>query len=377
MQQLTVADGGVSGKPDRFRRLPITGEIFRWMKANLFSSPANTLLTLIATAIIYFTLVPLFEWLILDAYWFGTKADDCQNKTAACWPFIWSRLDQFIYGFYPISERWRINLGIGIALVLITLLFVPKIANKKWILIGLVFIYPCVAAVLFYGGWFGIARVPTHQWGGFFLTIVVSVLVLSLSLPFGILLALGRRSDMAMIRVFCAGWIELWRSIPALALLFIVIIMFPLFMPKGYDIDKLLRAMIALNILMSCYLAEAIRGALQNLPKGQYEAAAALGLGYWRSTLLVILPQAMRSALPQITSIFIGLFKETTILLVIGLYDLLGVVQLASADPQWLSTGVSATGYFFAGFFFWCFCFAMSRYSSHLEGKMKQATDRN
>lgn len=367
MQSLKVTSGSQ----------PVAARMFNWMKQNLFSSVFNSMLTLFAAAIIYFTLVPFADWLIFDAYWAGTEPSDCANKSAACWPFIWSRLDQFIYGFYPINERWRIDLGIGIVILLVALLFVPKLPYKKWLIFALVFIYPCIAVVLFYGGWFGIDRVPTHQWGGFFLTLVVSVLVLSLSLPFGVLLALGRQSEMVIIRVLCSGWVELWRSIPALALLFIVIIMFPLFMPPGYDIDKLLRAMIALNIIMSCYLAEAIRGSLQSLSKGQYEAAAALGLGYWKSTLLVILPQAMSNALPQITSIFIGLFKETTILLVIGLYDLLGVVQLASADPQWLSSGVSATGYFFAGFFFWCFCFSMSRYSSRLEQKLKQATNRN
>ena len=205
--------------------------------------------------------------------------------------------------------------------------------------------------------------------GRFFLTVITALFVLSTSLPIAVMLALGRCSSIPLVRVCCATWIELWRSVPALVVLFVAIIMFPLFMPEEIEIDKLLRALCALTVLMSCYMAEAIRGALQSIPRGQYEAAEALGLGYWRRTFLVILPQAFPVALPQITSNFIGLFKETTVLLIIGLFDLLGMVQNAASDPTWISPGVSATGYLFVALFFWLFCFSLSRYSAWLERK--------
>ncbi len=340
-----------------------------WIRGNLLSSPFNTALTLISLSIIFAVFVPLLNWLVIDAYWFGTTPEDCPDKTAACWPFIWARFDQFIYGLYPASERWRVHVGFGVAILLTLPLFIPRMPYKNRLLAMLIIIYPIIGVVLFLGGQFGLSYVDTGKWGGFFLTLITAVFVLCTSLPFAILLALGRSSSIPLIRIACTTWIELWRSLPALVVLFVAIIMFPLFMPAGVEIDKLLRALIALTILMSCYMAEAIRGALQSIPAGQYEAAEALGLGYWQRTHLVILPQALPVALPQITSNFISLFKETTVLLIIGLFDLLGMVQNAAADPAWLSPGVSATGYLFAALFFWVCCFSLSRYSAHLEKK--------
>jgi len=194
--------------------------------------------------------------------------------------------------------------------------------------------------------------------------------VMITSLPMGILLALGRQSKIPLISVFSAGWIEIWRSIPVVVVLFVSIILFPLFMPADLEIDKLLRASVGLSILMSCFLAEAVRGALQAIPAGQYEASASLGLGYWNMTFHVIIPQAIKVALPQIVSNFIGLFKETTVLLIIGLHDLLGMVQSASSDPQWQGQDIRTTGYFFVACFFWVCCFAISRYGAFLERRM-------
>ena len=339
----------------------------RWARVNLFSSPFNTLLTLASACLIIMVGIPLVNWLVIDAYWSGTTPADCPDKTAACWPFIRARFDQFMYGLYPEAERWRVNLGLGLIILSALPLFIPRFPGKRWVVVFLIVAYPLIGAGLFLGGHMGLAYIETGKWGGFFLTLVTAVFVLSTSLPIAVLLALGRRSSIPLIRVCCATWIELWRSVPALVVLFVAIIMFPLFMPQELDIDKLLRALLALTILMSCYMAEAIRGALQSIPKGQYEAAEALGLGYWRRTSLVILPQAIPVALPQITSNFIGLFKETTVLLIIGLFDLLGMVQSAASDPSWLSPGVSATGYLFAALFFWLFCFSLSRYSAWLE----------
>ena len=350
-------------------RLSIAASL-TWLRNNLFSSPLNTTLTVLALAIIYIVFVPMVRWLIIDAYWIGTEPDACPVKTAACWPFIWARFDQLMYGLYPADQRWRINLGVTVGVLLAVPAFIPRFPNKQWVIPVLLIAYPLIGIFLFLGGQFGLPQIATSQWGGFFLTIITAVFVLGTSLPVGILLALGRRSSIPLLRIVCATWIEFWRSVPALVVLFVAIIMFPLFMPADVEIDTLLRALIALSILMSSYLAEVMRGALQSIPEGQTEAAEALGLGYWPRTFLVILPQAVPVAMPQITSNFIGLFKETTVLLIVGLFDLLGMVQSAAADPAWLSQGVSATGYFFTALFFWMFCFTFSRYSLRLEKKM-------
>lgn len=338
-----------------------------WLRDNLFSSPLNILLTVACAGLLAAALIPLLNWLVIDAYWSGDSPQDCPNKRAACWPFVRARFDQFMYGLYPAEERWRVNLGLGLAALLALPLFLPRFSGKRWLAPALLLIYPLLGAVLFRGGVFGLPYISTGQWGGFFLTVVTAVFVLSTSLPCAMLLALGRRSSIPLVRVCCATWIEFWRSAPALVVLFVAIIMFPLFTPQGFETDKLLRALIALTILMSCYMAEAMRGALQAIPQGQYEAAEALGLGYWQRFFFVILPQATPIALPPITSHFINLFKETTVLLIIGLFDLLGMVQRAASDPAWLSLGTSATGYAFAAAFFWLFCFSLSRYSAYLE----------
>ncbi|MCZ6526090.1 MAG: amino acid ABC transporter permease [Gammaproteobacteria bacterium] len=342
-----------------------------WARSNLFSSPLNTFLTLMALAFIYSVFMPAFDWLVIEAQWTGSTPQDCPDKNAACWPFIWARFDQFMYGLYPQMERWRINLGLCLGILFTVPIFIPKFPHKAAMVFFLIFVvYPLIGYLLFLGGSFGLPHVETSKWGGFFLTIIAAIFVLSTSLPLAVMLALGRQSSLPLIRVFCINWIELWRSLPVLVVLFVAIIMFPLFIPEGWEIDKLLRALIAMTILMSSYLAEAIRGAMLSIPKGQYEAANALGMGYWQRTFLVILPQTFPVALPQITSTFIGLFKETTMLSIIGLFDLLGMVQNAVSDPAWLSPGVSATGYLFVALFFWIFCFSLSRYSAYLERKI-------
>jgi len=237
--------------------------------------------------------------------------------------------------------------------------------------LGLFGIPLCVATatLLFAGGAFGLVKVPTSQWGGFFLTLVVSTSVLAVSLPVGILLALGRLSQIPLVRALCGAWVEFWRAMPAIVLLFVVIIMLPLFTPPGVEVDKLLRALIALVLLMSAYLAEVMRGAFQAIPTGQREAAAALALGYRATLGSVILPQALAIAAPQIASQFIGLFKETTLLVVVGFFDLPGMVQTAATDPAWLSASSMATGYLFTALLFWTCCFSMSRFAARLESR--------
>jgi general L-amino acid transport system permease protein len=222
--------------------------------------------------------------------------------------------------------------------------------------------------VLFYGGLFGLTVVPTHQWGGLMLTLVLAVVGIVLSLPFGILLALGRRSRMPVIRAASLTYIEIWRGVPLITVLFMASVMLPLFFPGGIALDKLVRAMMGIVLFQSAYMAEVVRGGLQAIPKGQYEAAEALGLGYWRSMRLIVLPQALKLVIPGIVNTFIALFKDTTLVLIIGLFDLLGIVQQSFADPKWL--GYSVEGYLFAGLVYWMFCFGMSRYSQTLEREL-------
>lgn len=340
------------------------------LRSQLFSSPGSAIASVVALALGVGLTVVLLQWLVLDAYWVGSDPSACPDKRAACWPFILTRLDQFFYGFYPRDARWRIDLGLALIFlpVVLSMMRIRRIRGPWLISLGVAAL--AVALLLFRGGWAGMPRVPTDRWGGAFLTIVTVATVFMAALPAGIALALGRRSSLPLVRTLCATWIEFWRGVPALVVLFVAIIMFPLFMPAGVASDKLLRALIAMAILMSCYLAEAVRGALASVPQGQLEAAHALGLGYWRTTFMVVLPQALPAALPQITSNLIGLFKETTVLLIIGVPDLLAMVQAAASDPAWLSEGVLMTGYLFAAAVFWICCFGLSRYSRHLERRL-------
>jgi len=342
-----------------------------WMRRNLFSSWTNTAVTIAVSYLIFLAAVPVLDWLVLDAQWVGSSSQACPNRDAACWPFIWDRIGQFMYGEYPEAQRWRVNLGLALGVVLVAPLLIPRLAAGRKLVFGLFTVYPALAIYLFAGGG-PLPVVETQKWGGFFLTVVVSTFVMATSLPMGVLLALGRRSHMPLMSIFCAGWIEFWRSIPVVVVFFFAIILFPLFLPAQLEIDKLLRAAIALAILMSCFLAEAIRGALQGIPEGQAEAAASLGLGYWRTMFHVMIPQAFKVALPQIVSNFIGLFKETTVLLIIGFHDLLGMVQAASSDPRWIGQNVRTTGYFFVACFFWLCCFAISRYGAFLERRLSR-----
>lgn len=352
-------------------RAPAPGAgLLSWCKRNLFSSWWNTALSVALLALLALLVTRLVQWLIIDAQWSGSGPSACADTSSLCWPFVRARWPQFLYGLYPSGELWRVNLGLGACALLGGALAIRRMPARRWIAAFLLLAYPPLAWWLFRGGAGGLASVETSLWGGFFLTLVVTGSVFWVSLLAGVLLALGRQSRLLLVRQACTVWIEFWRAVPVLVLLFVVIIMLPLFLPANIEIDKLGRAMIAFAILMSTYLAEAVRGGLQSLSAGQYEAARALGLSWSQSRLHVVLPQALAVALPQITSNFIGLFKETTVLLVIGLFDLLGEVQRAASDPAWLGTGTTAAGYIFVAVFFWTACFTLSRASSRLERRI-------
>ncbi|MDG1580041.1 amino acid ABC transporter permease [Pseudomonas sp. GOM6] len=340
--------------------------VLGWLRSNLFSNWFNTLLTLLAAYLVWVIVPPLLQWAIFQADWTGTTRADCTSD-GACWVFIKERFDQFMYGFYPHELRWRVDLTVWLAVIGAAPLFVPMMPRKAVYGIGFLIVYPLLAFWLLHGG-MGLETVPTSRWGGLMLTLVIAAVGIAGALPLGILLALGRRSEMPAIRVICVTFIEFWRGVPLITVLFMSSVMLPLFLPEGMHFDKLLRALIGVILFQSAYIAEVVRGGLQAIPKGQYEAAAAMGLGYWRMMGLVILPQALKLVIPGIVNTFIALFKDTSLVIIIGLFDLLNSIKQATTDPAWL--GMATEGYVFASLVFWIFCFGMSRYSMRLERKL-------
>lgn len=355
------------------RQLP--GPI-QWMRDNLFSSVFNSILTLVSLLAIYQLAVPFISWAILDAAWTGSDREAClPYENGACWPYIIERSGQIVYGFYDEAERWRVDivfllLGAGLAW-----LMVPRLPSKTAVGVAMLTLFPVTAFLLLVGG-AGLPAVPVERWGGLMLTLVVAVTGIAVSLPLGILLALGRRSELPVVRSLSIAFIELWRGVPLITVLFMAANMLPLFMPGGMTINKLLGALIAVALFSSAYMAEVVRGGLQAVGKGQYEAAAALGLGYWRATIFVILPQALRLCLPNIVGNFIGLMKDTSLVSIIGFLDLLGIIQSGNADPHWATPNTAMTGYVFLGFVFWTICFGMSRYARYLEVRLHSGESR-
>ncbi|HOP15162.1 MAG: amino acid ABC transporter permease [Chromatiaceae bacterium] len=338
-----------------------------WLRANLFSSWLNSLLTLGAAYLLYLTIPPLVQWALIDADWFGDSREACESG-GACWVFVGVRMNQFMYGLYPETEYWRINLAAILLVLLMVPLFIKRFPWKRWLVPFVLFGYPVIAFMLFSGGVFGLEYVETSRWGGLTLTLILSSVGMAASLPLGILLALGRRSDMPIVKSVSVVIIEFWRGVPLITVLFMSSVMLPLFLPEGTHFDKLLRAMIGIALFQSAYMAEVVRSGLQAIPKGQYEAAQALGLSYWQSMGLIILPQALKLVIPGIVNTFIALFKDTTLVLIIGLFDMLAMIQAALADPNWL--GYAIEGLSFAALVYWVFCFSMSRYSLSLERKL-------
>lgn len=338
-----------------------------WLRENLFSSWLNGVLTLLAAYLLFLFVPPLIQWVFIDADWVGDSREACTSG-GACWVFVNVRFNQFMYGLYPVAEYWRIDLAAVLIVVLVVPLLVERFRYKMWLGLFVVFGYPVLAFYLFSGGIFGLEHVETSRWGGLALTLVLASVGMAASFPLGVLLALGRRSTMPIVRSVSVVFIEFWRGVPLITVLFMSSVMLPLFLPEGTNFDKLLRAMIGITLFQSAYMAEVVRGGLQAIPKGQYEAAQALGLGYWQSMGLIILPQALKLVIPGIVNTFIALFKDTTLVLIIGLFDLLAMIESALADPKWL--GYAVEGLTFAAFVYWIFCFGMSRYSMSLERKL-------
>ncbi|MCE8017387.1 amino acid ABC transporter permease [Halomonas sp. MCCC 1A17488] len=338
-----------------------------WLRANLFSGPVNSFFTLLGLYLLYLLLTPTIQWAFINADWIGTTRDDC-SREGACWVFVSARFTQFIYGLYPRGELWRVDVTFLTFAALIAWLAIPRLPFKRWVALATLVVFPLFAYFMLYGGFFGLRVVETHRWGGLMLTLVLAVVGMVGALPIGILLALGRRSQMPIVKSFCVVFIEFWRGVPLITVLFMASVMLPLFMPTGVSVDRLIRAFIGITLFQSAYMAEVIRGGLQAIPRGQEEAAAALGMSYWMRMGLIVLPQALKMMIPGIVNTFISLFKDTTLVMIIGLFDLLGIVQAALSDSRWL--GFSLEGYVFAAFMFWIFCFSMSRYSQYLERKL-------
>lgn len=344
--------------------------VVHWLRSNLFSSVGNSILTVLTVLLLAWLVPVLYDFLIGKAVFTGT-IEDCRAQPAgACWIYIQNRASFMIYGFYPTDQYWRPNTVFVLGLLLVIPLLMPRVPYKLLNLIGFFVIYPIIAVILLVGGLFGLEHVPTDKWGGLMLTLVLSVVGVVGSFPIGILLALGRRSNLPIIKTLCILTIELWRAVPLITVLFMASVMLPLFVPNGVTVDKVIRAMIGITIFYGAYMAETIRGGLQALPRGQFEAAAALGLNYWKSTGLIILPQALKYVIPGIVGTFISLVKDTSLVSIIGLFDLINAINAAGADAEWASPTKAFTGYTFAIAIFFVLCFSLSRYAKYMEDRL-------
>ena len=337
------------------------------LNKNINSSNFNAFLTLLILFIIIKAISPLMNWLILEANFTGSSKDDCTGN-GACWVFIKVWFNRLMYGLYPDVEQWRVNSAFLLLFALVGIAFFVPQKIKKYFIIFLLFIYPFIGIKLLSGGSFGLVYVETAAWGGLSLTFIISAFAILFCFPIGVFLALGRRSSLPAIRYISIGFIELWRGVPLITVLFMAAVMFPMFLPDGTFIDKLIRVLIAITLFEAAYMAEVVRGGLQALPKGQYEAAKSLGMGYWRMNVLIILPQALKLVIPGIANTLLALVKDTPLIFVVGLMELAGMIGLAKTNPKWL--GMAMEGYVFAGLVFWIICYAMSRYSQNLEKKL-------
>lgn len=353
-----------------------TKGITAWMRDNLFSSVPNSVLTILLALVTIYSVFNILNWGVFQADFFGNSREDCRNPdgtahAGACWVYVGSKIHQFMFGLYPPEEYWRPIVSFVMFALGIAALVIERIPYKKYTVIFMLFILPVIVYFLMAGGVFGLVEVESTRWGGLALTLIIAVVGMVGALPLGILLALGRRSNMPIARAVSVIFIEFWRGVPLITVLFMSSVMLPLFFPVDGDSEsmpKLLRALIGVMLFQSAYMAEVVRGGLQTIPTGQYEAADAMGLNYLKKTRLIILPQALKLVIPGIVNTFIALFKDTTLVLIIGMFDLLGAVDLTLKDPKWV--GYSTEGYVFAAAVFWMFCFAMSRYSQSLERKL-------
>jgi general L-amino acid transport system permease protein len=356
--------------------------VLGWLREKLFSTRFNITLTILIGLLFAWVIPELLKFLLIDAVWSGTDRDAClesvqHREIGACWPFVWERLPYFIYGSYPISERWRVDVFfVMLAIGIVWLLWLS--APRRDLGAIYFFVILPVSSFILLSGWaaIGLQPVDTVLWGGVLVTIVVASVGIVVSLPLGILLALGRRSRMPAVRLLSVIFIEFVRGVPLITVLFMAGVMLPLFVPEQLSPDKLVRALVGIAIFASAYMAEVVRAGLQAIPRGQYEGAMAVGLRYWQMMRLIILPQALKVTIPNIVNTYIGLFKDTTLVFIVGIFDLLRTIEVARIDPKWATPVISTTGYAVAAIFYLVFCYGMSRYARATEARLAKSDRR-
>ena len=353
-----------------------------WLRDNLLSTPFNIALTILIVLPLAWAIPEMVRFLFLDAVWSGTDRDAClesvqHREVGACWPFVWERLPYFIYGSYPISERWRVDVFFAMLAVGIVWLLWLSAPRRD---LGAIYFFAVlpISSFILLTGWsaIGLRPVDTVLWGGVLVTIVVAAVGIVVSLPLGILLALGRRSHMPVVRSLSVIFIEFVRGVPLVTVLFMASVMLPLFVPEQLSPDKLVRALVGIALFASAYMAEVVRAGLQAIPRGQFEGAMAVGLRYWQMMRLVVLPQALKVTIPNIVNTYIGLFKDTTLVFIVGIFDLLRTIEVARIDPKWATPVTSTTGYVVAAIFYLIFCYGMSRYARAMEARLARSDRR-
>jgi general L-amino acid transport system permease protein len=378
----TMDSAPASFTPAEARRPPsLSVGVVGWLRANLFNSWLSTAVTLALGYLIIRWTLGFLDWAVFNAIWsvpgtgqtVDTSSCRALQGSGACWALIGEKYRFILFGLYPFDEQWRPAICIAIFIGLYVVSAMRRFWRKE---LGLVWIAALtVIGILMWGGVFGLAYVEQERWGGLIITLILSTFGIALAFPLAVVVALGRRANnLPAVKALCVVYIELIRGVPLISLLFMASVMFPLFLPEGMNIDKLLRAQIAIILFAAAYLAEVIRGGLQALPRGQYEAAEALGLSYWQKTGLIILPQALRMVIPPLVNTFIGMFKDTSLVLIIGIFDLLNAAKTAIIEPAWQGFGIEA--YLAVAAIYFVFCFAMSKYSAGLETEFNRHRNR-
>lgn len=346
--------------------------VLAWIRSQLFSSPINSLLTILSVWLLLATVPAMVDWFLISANATASTADECRKSSGACWAMIVEKHRLILFGLYPYDEQWRPMIATGILVGSIILSGWRELWNI-WLLVVWTVSLTAVA-ILMWGGMLGLTYVENTQWGGLPLTLILSTFGIALAFPLGIVLALGRRSNMPAIKSICIVYIELIRGVPLISLLFMSAVMLPLFLPEGMSIDKLLRAQIAIILFAAAYMAETIRGGLQAIPKGQFEGADSLGLSYWQQMRLIVLPQALKIVIPPLVGLFIALFKDTSLVVIIGIFDLTQAAKAALTDQAW--RGFSVEVYIFISAIYFVFCYSMSKYSQSLEKRLATGHER-
>lgn len=353
-------------------RLPPVSQVgaFSWIRRNLLFPWYNSLLTFLSCWVLWSAFMPFWNWAVKNAT-ITLDPEVAKQSSGAAWGFIRDMWPVFMTGVYPAEERWRPLIALVLVVLLVICSMIHKFRGTIWLRIVWLMSPIVVFGLVHGGGATGLPVVGTHYWGGLMLTVTLSVVAMLAAFPISVLLALGRTSKMPIAKQFCVAYIELIRGVPLITILFMASVVLPLFLPSGMELDKVLRAMVGITMFFSAYLAENIRGGLQGISKGQYEAADALGMGYWSKTIVIILPQALRIVIPPMVNNFIGILKDTSLVGIVGLVDLLQIAFATTSNPKWF--GRLEEAYVFIAFWYWILCFGLSSYSQHLERKIPSA----